>query len=98
MIAEIAAESESEFDVVRAEMGGAIRQARIRALDDEMQALVASNLRTERAQSLSRADAAQGMAQAPDRRCSRSRLRTAFPGKTGGLEGIGRKGLREVLQ
>ena len=47
MIAEIAAESESEFDVVRAEMGGAIRQARIRALDEEMQALVASNLRTE---------------------------------------------------
>lgn len=47
MIAEIAAESESEFDVVRAEMGGAIRQARIRALDEEMQALVASNLRSE---------------------------------------------------
>ena len=47
MIAEIAAESESEFDVVRAEMAGAIRQARIRALDDEMQMLVASNLRTE---------------------------------------------------
>jgi DNA primase len=47
MIAEIAAESESEFDVVRAEMAGAIRQARIRALDEEMQMLVASNLRTE---------------------------------------------------
>jgi DNA primase len=28
-------------------MAGAIRQARIRALDDEMQMLVASNLRTE---------------------------------------------------
>ena len=47
MIAEIAAESESEFDVVRAEMAGAIRQARIRALDEEMQMLVTSNLRTE---------------------------------------------------
>lgn len=28
-------------------MGGAIRQARIRALDEEMQMLVTSNLRTE---------------------------------------------------
>ncbi|NUU00565.1 DNA primase [Herbaspirillum robiniae] len=47
MIAEIASESESEFDVVRAEMAGAIRQSKIRAIEEEMQVLVASNLRTE---------------------------------------------------
>ncbi|MBO9537282.1 DNA primase [Herbaspirillum sp.] len=47
MIAEIASESESEFDVVRAEMAGAIRQSKIRAIEEEMQALVTSNLRTE---------------------------------------------------
>jgi DNA primase len=47
MIAEIASESESEFDVVRAEMAGAIRMSKIRAIEEEMQVLVGSNLRTE---------------------------------------------------
>jgi DNA primase len=47
MIAEIASESESEFDAVRAEMAGAIRQSKIRSIEEEMQALVASHLRTE---------------------------------------------------
>ncbi|KAF1037142.1 MAG: DNA primase [Herbaspirillum frisingense] len=47
MIAEIASETESEFDAVRAEMLGAIRQSKIRAIEEEMQALVTSNLRTE---------------------------------------------------
>ena len=47
MIAEIASETESEFDVVRAEMAGAIRQSKIRAIEEEMAVLVASHLRTE---------------------------------------------------
>lgn len=47
MIAEIAAESESEFDVVRAEMAGAIRQSKIRAIEEETRVLIASGLKTE---------------------------------------------------
>ncbi|MBB5390510.1 DNA primase [Herbaspirillum sp. SJZ102] len=47
MIAEIASESESEFDVVRAEMAGAIRLSKIRAIEEEMQVLATANLRTE---------------------------------------------------
>ena len=47
MIAEIASESESDFDAVRGEMSGAIRQSKIRAVEDEMEALIAGHLKTE---------------------------------------------------
>jgi DNA primase len=47
LIAEIAAETESEFDVVRQEMAGAIRQTKIRQVEDEMTQLSATGLKEE---------------------------------------------------
>lgn len=47
LIAEIAAETESDLDVVRQEMAGAVRQTRIRMVDEEMQRLANSGLRDE---------------------------------------------------
>ncbi|WP_034295739.1 DNA primase [Herbaspirillum sp. RV1423] len=53
LIAEIAAEteSESEFDVVRQEMAGAVRQIRMRQVADEMEQLLTGGLKDEAAQS-----------------------------------------------
>jgi len=53
LIAEIAAEteSESEFDVVRQEMAGAVRQIRMRQVEDEMAQLSAGGLKGEEVQS-----------------------------------------------
>lgn len=47
LIAEIAAETESDLDVVRQEMAGAVRQTRIRMVDEEMQRLANAGLRDE---------------------------------------------------
>jgi len=47
LIAEIAAQSESEFEVVRVEMMGAIAKCRIRSIEEEIGSLAASGLRTE---------------------------------------------------
>jgi DNA primase len=49
LIAEIAAESESEFDVVRQEMAGAVRQTKMRQVEDEMQQLATGGMREEAA-------------------------------------------------
>jgi DNA primase len=49
LIAEIAAESESEFDVVRQEMAGAVRQTKMRQVEDEMQQLAAGGMREDAA-------------------------------------------------
>jgi DNA primase len=53
LIAEIAAETEaeSEFDVVRQEMAGAVRQMKMRQVEDEMKQLSIAGLRDETAQS-----------------------------------------------
>jgi DNA primase len=53
LIAEIAAETEaeSEFDVVRQEMAGAVRQMKMRQVEDEMKQLSIAGLRDEIAQS-----------------------------------------------
>jgi len=53
LIAEIAAETEaeSEFDVVRQEMAGAVRQMKMRQVEDEMKQLSIAGLRDEVAQS-----------------------------------------------
>ena len=47
LIAEIAAESESEFDAVRAELAGAVRQSKIRAIEEELTTLIAGGLKAE---------------------------------------------------
>jgi DNA primase len=47
LIAEIAAESESEFDAVRAELAGAVRQSKIRAIEEELATLIAGGLKAE---------------------------------------------------
>ncbi|WP_050477498.1 DNA primase [Herbaspirillum rhizosphaerae] len=51
LIAEIAAETESEFDVVRQEMAGAVRQTKMRGVEDEMEQLASSGLRDDAARS-----------------------------------------------
>lgn len=51
LIAEIAAETESEFDVVRQEMAGAIRQTKMRGVEDELEQLVSAGLRDDVARS-----------------------------------------------
>lgn len=47
LIAEIAAETESEFDVVRQEMAGAVRQTKMRQVEDEMQQLAIGGMRDD---------------------------------------------------
>jgi DNA primase len=47
MIAEIAAETESEFELVQIEMSSAVRQCKIRAVDEELQRLASTNLGNE---------------------------------------------------
>ena len=47
LIAEIAAETESEFDVVRQEMAGAVRQTKMRQVEDEMQQLATGGMRDD---------------------------------------------------
>ena len=47
LIAEIAAETESEFDVVRLEMAGAIRQAKMRQVEVEMKQLSDAGLKED---------------------------------------------------
>jgi DNA primase len=49
LIAEIAAETESEFDVVRQEMAGAVRQTKMRQVEDEMEQLAISGMRDDAA-------------------------------------------------
>lgn len=49
MIAEVAAEPESEFDTVRLEFLGAVRKTRMQALKMELERLVAGGLTTEQA-------------------------------------------------
>ncbi|EJL92667.1 DNA primase, catalytic core [Herbaspirillum sp. CF444] len=51
LIAEIAAETESEFDVVRQEMAGAVRQTKMRGVEDEMEQLASAGLRDDAARS-----------------------------------------------
>ena len=51
LIAEIAAETESEFDVVRQEMAGAVRQTKMRGVEDEMEQLAGAGLRDDAARS-----------------------------------------------
>ncbi|ASU40257.1 DNA primase [Herbaspirillum sp. meg3] len=51
LIAEIAAETESEFDVVRQEMAGAVRQTKMRGVEDEMEQLASAGLRDDTARS-----------------------------------------------
>ncbi|MFL9879478.1 DNA primase [Herbaspirillum rhizosphaerae] len=51
LIAEIAAETESEFDVVRQEMAGAVRQTKMRGVEDEMEQLASTGLRDDTARS-----------------------------------------------
>jgi len=49
LIAEIAAETESEFEVVRQEMAGAVRQTKMRQVEDEMEQLAGAGLRDDAA-------------------------------------------------
>lgn len=49
LIAEIAAETESEFDVVRQELAGAVRQTKMRQVEDEMEQLAGAGLRDDAA-------------------------------------------------
>ncbi|MFC7297631.1 DNA primase [Herminiimonas aquatilis] len=50
LIAEIAAESESDVDIARVELAGAIRQIKMKFLDTEKEKLVSEGLRGEEAQ------------------------------------------------
>src|SRR5690606_10144212 len=50
LIAEIAAEPESDPDAARLELAGAIRQSRMKALRDELEQLVAGGLADSEAQ------------------------------------------------
>ena len=49
LIAEIAAETESEFEVVRQELAGAVRQTKMRQVEDEMEQLAGAGLRDDAA-------------------------------------------------
>ncbi|HZS80482.1 MAG TPA: DNA primase [Herbaspirillum sp.] len=49
LIAEVAVETGSEFDVVRQEMAGAVRQIKMRGVEDEMQQLASSGLEDDTA-------------------------------------------------
>jgi len=49
LIAEIAAETESEFEVVRQELAGAVRQTKMRQVEDEMEHLASAGLRDDAA-------------------------------------------------
>lgn len=49
LIAEIAAETESEFEVVRQELAGAVRQTKMRQVEDEMEQLASAGLRDDAA-------------------------------------------------
>jgi len=49
LIAEIAAETESEFDVVRQELAGAVRQTKMRQVEEEMEQLASGGLRDDAA-------------------------------------------------
>lgn len=51
LIAEIAADTESNIDVARLELAGAIRQTKMKVLAAEMETLIATGLGSEEAQS-----------------------------------------------